>query len=133
VRAYTVDSFPEVFPECVRALLAVGRRDDALRAGDLDRAAEARHIAAHALAVDGQLESSPEAAVRTLGEAIEAYRALEMELNVALSTFDLGRATAAAGGDPRSAFERAREGLIACDARLYLPDVDAALAALDGD
>jgi len=44
---------------------------------------------------------------------------------------NLGRAEARLGHDPRGSFERARDLLIACDAQLYLTEVEEALAGLD--
>ena len=41
---------------------------------------------------------------------------------------DLGEALVRAGEDPRPALEQARELLVACDARVYLPEVEALLA-----
>ena len=41
---------------------------------------------------------------------------------------DLGEALTRAGEDPTSALERARDLLTACDARIYLPEVEALLA-----
>ena len=54
-----------------------------------------------------------------------------MKILQAQALIDLGRAEARLGRDPRSSFEQARDLLIACDAQLYLPEAEDALAAVE--
>ncbi len=42
---------------------------------------------------------------------------------------DLGDALVRAGQDPRPALEQARDLLVECDARIYLPEVETLLAS----
>ena len=50
-----------------------------------------------------------------------------MRVDVGRALLDLGRAQRAAGQDAGVAFERARDLFVACDARLFLPEVEAEL------
>ncbi len=84
---------------------------------------------AAALNIEGLLAPEPAEQVRLLGEAVGLFEELGMKILQAQALMDLGRAEARLGRDPRSSFERARDMLIACDAQLYLPEVEEALAA----
>ncbi len=124
--AINVDNAPELIPECVRRLVLLG---------DPDRAARYRiepsgsvHTRAHARSVDGLLEPDAARSVELLEGAVADLEALGMRVYAAQAMIDLGRAMARAGRDPRAVLERAREILIECDARLFLPEADEALA-----
>ena len=65
-----------------------------------------------------------------LREAVARFDRLEMRVFAARAMVDLGRAMTRAGEDPRELLERARAILIECDARLFLFEVDEALAGL---
>jgi class 3 adenylate cyclase/tetratricopeptide (TPR) repeat protein len=127
VRAYNVDAYPEMILECVRALVLAGERDRAVAYRDLDGAAHTGPSAAHASNIDGLLERDPVNAVETLRRAVDAFERLGMRLFAARAMVDLGRAMRRAGDDAREVLEGARERLLACDAKLFLGEVDAAL------
>jgi class 3 adenylate cyclase/tetratricopeptide (TPR) repeat protein len=129
VRAYSVDAFPEIFPECVRAFVRLGERDRAEAYRDLDRSGSVVS-AAHARDIAGLLGSDPVRAVRTLREAVAGYERLEMRPFEARAMVDLARAMTQAGDDPREVLERGRRTLLECDATLFLFEVDEALAEL---
>jgi tetratricopeptide (TPR) repeat protein len=122
---------PELFPEVVRR---------AVDADDRELSERLREVAAHAVFpparacaanIEGLLATEPQEQLRLLSEAVERFEELGMRVHLARGLIDLGRAQARLGRDGRSSFERARDLLIACDAQLYLPDVEEALAALD--
>jgi hypothetical protein len=127
VRAYNVDAYPEMILECVRALVLAGERDRAVAYRDLDGAAHTGPSAAHASNIDALLERDPVNAVETLRRAVDAFERLGMRLFAARAMVDLGRAMRRAGDDAREVLEGARERLLACDAKLFLGEVDAAL------
>ena len=54
-----------------------------------------------------------------------------MRVDAARAMVDLARAMARVGEDAHPTLERARALLLECDARLFLPSVDRALAELD--
>ena len=56
---------------------------------------------------------------------------LGLRIDAACPMVDVARATALLGEDARPALERARQIMLECDARLWLPEVDRALAELD--
>jgi hypothetical protein len=122
---------PEVFPEVARRAIEAG--DRALADGLRDLSANVVFPAAHAatLNIRGLLAAEPGDQVRLLGEAAGLFDELGMAVLQAQALLDLGRAEARLGRDPRSSFERSRDLLIACDAQLYLPEANDALAALE--
>jgi class 3 adenylate cyclase/tetratricopeptide (TPR) repeat protein len=129
-RAHSVDTYPEVFTECVRALVLTGDRARAATFRDLDASTDSVQSAAHARNIAGLLEPDPARAEELLRRAIADYERLEMRVFAARAMVDLGRAIARAGDDPSEALERAREILTQCDARLFLFEVDEALAEI---
>ena len=131
VRAFSVDTFPEIVPECARAFVRLGDRDRAETYRDLDRATGAVVSAVHARNVAGLLERDPARAVETLREAIDGYERLEMRPFQARAMVDLGRAMTSSGQDARAVLQHARAILLECDAKLYLFEVDEALAEID--
>jgi class 3 adenylate cyclase/tetratricopeptide (TPR) repeat protein len=110
-----------------------------VRMGEVDRAAELRGAGgadtptarASATAIEGLVASDPSAAVAHLREAAEGFEATGERIELALVLLDLGRAERAVGQDPRTTLERTRDLLVACDARLYLPEAEAELAATE--
>lgn len=128
VRAYSVDTFPEIIPECARIFVRLGDRDRADTYRDLDERTDAVVAAVHERNVTGLLERDPARAVETLREAVAGYERLEMLPFQARAMADLGRAMTANGEDPHEVLERARAILFECDAKLFLPEVDEALA-----
>ncbi|HYG70985.1 MAG TPA: hypothetical protein VEC15_01695, partial [Actinomycetota bacterium] len=94
-------------------------------------ASDAVDAQAHARHVHGLLEPDAGRAVDLLRDAADAYERLEMAVFAARAMVDAAWATARHGiGDPRPLLERARERLIACDAKLFLREVDDETAAL---
>jgi predicted ATPase/class 3 adenylate cyclase len=126
VRAYSVDTFPEIIPECARAFVMIGDRDRAETYRDLDRST-AVVSAAHARNIAGLLERDPDRAIQALQEAVDAYERLEMRPFKARAMVDLGRAMTSNDQDAREVLERARAILLECDAKLFLREVDEAL------
>jgi class 3 adenylate cyclase/tetratricopeptide (TPR) repeat protein len=129
LRGYSVSLAPEVVTECARAWLRLGARDRAGTYRDLDDSTDSIQSAAHARNIAGLLEPDPAKAVPMLREAAAEFERLEMRVYQARAMVDLGRAMALAGDDPREVLERGRQILTECDARLFLYEVDEALAA----
>ena len=67
-------------------------------------------------------------AIEHLREAAAGFERIGARVDLARCLLDLGRAERRAGQDARPTFERARELLVACDARYFLPEADAELA-----
>ncbi|MBI2755382.1 MAG: tetratricopeptide repeat protein [Chloroflexi bacterium] len=129
-RAHSVESYPEVFTECVRALVLAGDPARAATFRDLDASTDSVQSAAHARNVGGLLESDPARAVALLREAVAEFERLEMRVDAARAIVDLARAMAHAGRDPGDLVDRARAILTESDAQLFLFEVDEVLAAL---
>ena len=127
-RAYSVVTFPEIIPECARIFVRLGDLARAETYRDLERSPGTVVTAAHARDVAGILERDPARAMDTLREAIGAYQRLEMRSFEARAMVDLGRAMRRNGEDPREVLEHARAILLECDAKLFLFEVDEALA-----
>jgi tetratricopeptide (TPR) repeat protein len=129
--AYNVDVLPEIFPELVRVLLRLGDRERAERYRSLSDLDGSAITATQGRLVEALLEPDPVAAASQLRAVVEALRGHSLHLDEARAMGDLGRAMARAGEDPREVLTRARALLLECDARLFLPEVDDALAELD--
>jgi len=128
-RAHSPDTYPEIFTECVRALVLNGDLARAATFRDLD-ASTAVQSAAQARNIAGLLEPDPARAAELLRDAIAEFERLEMRVFAARAMVDLGRAMTHAGEDPAEVLDRAREILIECDAQLFLFEVEEVLAAL---
>ena len=128
VRAYNVETYPDVIAEAARAFVLLGDLDRAETYRDLDASTDSIQSAAHARNVAGLLEADPDRAVALLREAVAEFERLEMRLFAARAMVDLGRAMVRAGEDPREVLERARALITECDARLFLFEVDEVLA-----
>ena len=129
VRSYSVESYPEVFPEVVRALILLGASERAAGYRDLDASADSVQSVAHARTIAGLLEPDPSRAVELLQDAVSEFEHLEMRVFGARAMVDLGRAIVRNGQDPTEVLSRARRVLTECDAQLYLFEVDEVLAA----
>jgi tetratricopeptide (TPR) repeat protein len=125
--SFNPDVAPEAFPDCVRALLAVGRREDAERYR-LDPASEFIQTRAHGATIEGLLERDPRRSVELLASAVAGLEALELRPQAARAMVDLARARRRTGEEPRELLRRAREILLECDAKLFLSEVDEVLA-----
>jgi tetratricopeptide (TPR) repeat protein len=128
LREYSVHSRPEILTETVRAFTLLGAMDRAAMFRDLEASADSVQSAAHARNIRGMLEPDPARAVALLHEAVAEFEHLEMHVFAARAMVDLGRAMARTGEDPGEVLQRARDILIECDAQLFLPEVDEALA-----
>ena len=125
---YGAEHGPSTFLALARLLVA---------AGEIERATELRDAGgsrtptalASAAAIEGLLASDPATAVAHLRDAVAGFEAPGERIEEALVLLDLGRALRRAGDDARPTFERARNLLVECDARLHLPAVEAELAA----
>jgi hypothetical protein len=127
-RGFTLEQGPALFYELVRLLVRTGDRASAGTYRDLSARGQAPATKAYASAVEGLLEEDPERAARRFDEAVAAFERLGMRIMQARVLTDLGEASTRTGEDPTPAWERARDLLVACDARIYLPEVEALLA-----
>jgi tetratricopeptide (TPR) repeat protein len=78
-------------------------------------------------AAEGVLSDDPATAVSSLRDAAARLQALGSRVFRGQVLLDLGRAQRTAGEDPRAAFGEARDLFRACDAQLFLPEVEAEL------
>lgn len=127
-REFTLDQVPLMFYELVRLLLRMGDRTAADGYRDLSTPGRAPATKAFAVAIEGLLEADAAGAAELLRDATAEFERLGMRIAQARVLIDLGAALIRAGGDPRPSLERARELLVECDAKLYVPEVDALLA-----
>ncbi len=132
LRRYSVEFFPDMFLESVRALTRGGDRAGAAEFRDLSELARSPNARACAIAMEGLLEEDPAGSVELLRDATERFDALGRRIELARTLLDLGRAMARAGDDPRETFQRARDLLVECDARRFLPEAEAELAERAG-
>jgi tetratricopeptide (TPR) repeat protein len=130
LRGFAVESLPDAFASCVRVLVRLGERERAGAFRDLDTLDYTVEVMPAALNVRGLLAPDPAEAERLLAEAVAAAERFEMRTSQARAMVDLARAIAANGRDPRPTLEEARAILEACDARLFLVEIEDALAEL---
>jgi class 3 adenylate cyclase/tetratricopeptide (TPR) repeat protein len=128
LREFNVETYPEMFPDTVRAFLRAGRADEAEGFRDLSEQGRSPAARANAALVEGLLCKDPAEARRLLAEAVTALERLDFPIDAARAMVDLARAMARTGEDPRPVLERAREILLECDARAFLFEVDDAVA-----
>jgi ATP/maltotriose-dependent transcriptional regulator MalT len=131
MREINTETYPEAFPDTVRAFLRAGRTAQAEGFRDLSKKGRSPAARANASIVEGLLHPDPAEAQRLLQEGISALEVLEFPIDTARARVDLARARARAGEDPRPALERAREILVECGARAFLFEVDDATAELE--
>jgi class 3 adenylate cyclase/tetratricopeptide (TPR) repeat protein len=81
--------------------------------------------------VEGLLAGDAEGSARMLRAAASAFEAMGLRLDHARCLVDVARAEARLGRDPRPTLGRAREILVDCDAKLFIPEVDAAIEEAD--
>jgi len=130
LRAFNVMAVPGAFPEIVRVLARTGRVEEAEGYRDLSRDVHSPAAQANAALVEGLLASDPAEARRLLQQGVAGLEGMGVRIDAARAMVDLARAMRRVGEDPRPVLERAREILVECDARLFLPEVDEALAEL---
>jgi tetratricopeptide (TPR) repeat protein len=100
--------------------------------GRLERSAAVRGAAVpHFLVAQGLTTGDPAEAVARLEQAATTFEGRGRRIDLARCLLDLARARAADGQDPRPDAERAVKLLRECDAQLFLPEAEAALAELD--
>ena len=130
LRSFNVETVPEAFTDLVRALLRVGRAEEAEAFRDLSEHGRSPAARANATLIEGLLAEDPTESRRLLAEGTEALDGLGLRIDAARAMVDLGHAMARTGEDPRPVFERARDILVECDARAFLFEVEDAIAAL---
>jgi class 3 adenylate cyclase/tetratricopeptide (TPR) repeat protein len=130
LRDFNVNVVPGLFPEIVRLLLRLGRRELAEAYRDLSGPETFGIAEAQATHVEALLETDPGEGVRRLRSAVAALGAQGLRIDEARAVVDLARAMARAGEDPRDTLARARAILLECDARAFLFEVDDAEAEL---
>jgi tetratricopeptide (TPR) repeat protein len=129
-RAHSVDTYPEIFTEVVRALVLTGDRNRAATFRDLDASTDSVQSAVHARNVAGLLEPDPARALEILREAVSEFQRLEMRLPAARAMVDQACAMVQLGEDPTELLQQARKIMVECDANLFLFEVDEVLAQL---
>ena len=130
LRGYSLEQDQLVLLQLVRALITAGEAGSATGYRDLWSRGRSPSGRAAAAAIEGLLAEDPAAAIALLREAAAGFEATGERIELARVLLDLGRALQRAAEDPRETFERARDLLVACDARLYLPEAEAALASV---
>jgi tetratricopeptide (TPR) repeat protein len=128
LRGFNIAAEPQIFTELARLLPPAGRRDDAIRYREMAAASAIPAMRANVLVIDGLLNVDPVASRGQLAEGAEALDRLGLRLDAARAMIDLGLAMRRAGQDPTATLSAARDLLIGCDARLFLPRAEAALA-----
>ena len=124
---YNVEQGGPMMLDLIRSLINRGELDEARRAREVLGRGEAPRTRAFAEVGDGLMAEDRNDAVRLLREACASLEEIGVRIDLARALLDLGRAERRAGIDGRPSFERARELLVACDARLFLPQVEAEL------
>jgi tetratricopeptide (TPR) repeat protein len=119
-----IDAAREVPVAAVLALMRIGDQDRALKYAHIERLAEGAQGAPHARHIEGLLEPDPAKAIPILHDAVAHFERLEMRVFAARTSIDLARAMIAAGQDASEELSRAREALVAADAKLFLADLD---------
>jgi predicted ATPase/class 3 adenylate cyclase len=122
---YSVDQEPRVILELIRLLLRRGDREEAGQARAILRRGRSPFASACLRNADGLFAVKPHDAVADLENAVEQFDELEARVDVGRALLDLGRALRAAGRDPSDAFERSRSIFVACDAQLFVSEVEA--------
>jgi class 3 adenylate cyclase/tetratricopeptide (TPR) repeat protein len=127
-RGYHVDEFVEGFVHLVRALVALGRRDEAATYRDLTFAGVAPYARAMGLVVDALVDEDATTSVRLLREATDELERLGIQAELGRTLIDLGRAELAAGLEAGPSLARARTVLTGCSALGWLPELERAEA-----
>ena len=118
---YNVEQGGPMMLDLIRSLLDHGEVDEARRAREVLGRGEAPRTRTFAVVADGLMAEDPNDAVRLLREACASLEEIGVRIDLARALLDLGRAERRAGIDGRASFERAREILVACDARCSSP------------
>jgi tetratricopeptide (TPR) repeat protein len=124
LRVFNVEVAPDVFPDLVRALHRAGRGPEGRDYHDLSEHGRSPAATANAVLVEGMLAEDPAEARRLLAEGTAALADLGLRIEAARAMGDLARAMTRVGEDPRQVLDRARNILLACDARAFLFEVE---------
>jgi tetratricopeptide (TPR) repeat protein len=125
---HSVDLAPQLELDLIRMLVPRGELEEARAARAILGRGWSPLARACADAADGLLAPDAAAALGPLRAAVVAFEAIGTRVDLARTLLDLGRAERDAGFDPLPSFERARDLLVECDARYFLPEADAELA-----
>jgi class 3 adenylate cyclase/tetratricopeptide (TPR) repeat protein len=131
LRVASIEAAPEVFTELIRTLIRSGRVAEADAYRDLSERGRSPEARANAMIVEGVLSPDPAEARGLLNDGVARFEELGMRIDAARAMVDLARAMARLGEDGRPTLERARALLLECDAQLFVPQVDRALAELE--
>ena len=130
LRASSLDSNAEAFPDAVRAHLRAGLDREARGFRDLTELGRSPSSRALATVVEGLVTVDANDSRRLLADGVAALEDLGRRIDAARAMVDLARVNASAGEDARELLDRAREILLECDARGYLFEVEDALAGM---
>ena len=113
--------------ECVKALVRLGRRDEANSERDRLAILAAGNVPPRAFLAwaDGLLETDPRVARDHLCEAVARFEALDRRIDLGRCLIDLAGAQRRSGEDHRPALDRGRRILESSGALLFLRDVRA--------
>ena len=128
-RRFHADSEAQLYPPLLRSLLATGGRGTGETYRDLTKSGSPFGVALGRV-VGGLLATDPAEAVATLTDAVAGLEAIPALPELGRALIDLAAAQARSGIDPAPTFARAREVFTGSQAVGWLPDVDAAEAAL---
>ncbi|MDH4111765.1 MAG: AAA family ATPase [Actinomycetota bacterium] len=129
VRAFNDDTYPELHPPLVRALVELDDRE-AAAAYRLTARARSPYAIAMGLVVDGILEPDPHSSARILTEAVERLGTFPVWTEQGRALLDLAFAQSRAGDDPGATLDRAHDVFSSHGILGWLPHVEAARATL---
>jgi len=111
--------------ECVKALVRLGRREEAIPHRDRLARLAAGNVPPRAFLAwaDGLLEPDPRVARDHLSEAVARFEALGRPIDLGRCLIDLAEAERRSGEDHHQTLDRARMELESCGALLFLRDV----------
>jgi len=121
---------PEVFTDLARLCVAARLQTAARSCRDIAAASSIPALRANVRVIDGLLEADPNRSRAVLAEGVDGLERLGLRIDTARAIVDLARVVARVGEDPQPKLVAARDLLLECDAGVFLPDVDAAIADL---
>jgi tetratricopeptide (TPR) repeat protein len=123
-RRYHVEVVGEAFVYTVRALVAMGRREEAAAYLDLSAPDAAPYARALGAVVEGLIADDPTERVRLIRSGVDGLEELGIRAELGRTLIDLARAEIDAGRDAGPTIERARDVLTSCGAFGWLPELD---------